>query len=173
MVQSKKDGPVLHNTLPGCEVHWGYMAQTNAFCTVGLSYYPLLSRVSDKTIWQELLILTPESFGERNIPAVLQQLGSAGLTHRSAFLCGEFIERENAIFGDLPFYGFVAAIPVTLPDEFSTYTAKDGRQIIFAWMVPVTKAEAAIVRKEGWGKLEDMFVAQETDLVALDRSGII
>ena len=72
-----------------------YLEHVRAFCTVGLSHYPFKSRVSKKLIRQELLILVPEAFGDRNVPVVLQQLASAALVHRSPYLCGEVIERRN------------------------------------------------------------------------------
>jgi Suppressor of fused protein (SUFU) len=151
----------------------GQVEQAHAFCTVGLSKRPLQSRVSEKLIRHELFILVPETFGDQNIPAVLQQLGSAVLTHESPFLCGEVIERANPIFRDKPFYAFVAAVPVLLPDAFATYTDELGNEIVFVWMVPLTKAEINFVREESWGKLEDIFISHSADLLDVDRSSAV
>jgi hypothetical protein len=151
----------------------GQVEQARAFCTAGLSNRPLRSRVSDKLIRQELLILVSQQFEDQNVPAVLQQLGSAALTHESPFLCGEVIERSNPIFRDRPFYAFVAAVPVLLPDDFSTYRDEHGNEIIFAWMIPITKTEADFARREGWSKLEDIFIDQSIDLIDIDRLSVV
>ena len=151
----------------------GQLEHARAFCTVGLSNFRLRSNVSDKLIRQELLILLPESCEDQNIPAVLQQPGSAALTHESAFLCGEIIERSNPVFRNRPFYAFVAAVPVLLPDDFSVYTDENGNDIVFAWMVPITKTEADFVRREGWDKLENILIDQGADLLDIDRKSAI
>jgi hypothetical protein len=151
----------------------GRAEQARAFCTVGLSNFQLRSHVSDKLIRQELLILIPESCADQNIPAVLQQLGNAALDHKAAFLCGEIIERSNPIFRNRPFYAFVAAVPVLLPDDFAVYTDENGNEIVFAWMVPITKTEADFVRREGWDKLENILIDQGIDLLDIDRKSAI
>ncbi len=43
----------------------------NSFTTIGLSDYSLNSRVSDMKIFQELFILMPFEYGNRNISSVL------------------------------------------------------------------------------------------------------
>jgi hypothetical protein len=40
-------------------------------------------------------------------------------------------------------------------------------------MVPITKTEANFVRREGWDKLEDIFIEQGTDLLDIDRKSAI
>jgi hypothetical protein len=151
----------------------GQAKEAHAFCTVGLSNFQLRSHVSDKLIRQELLILLPESCEDQNIPAVLQQLGNTALDHKAAFLCGEIIERSNPVFRNRPFYAFVAAVPVPLPDDFSVYTDKNGSDIVFAWMVPITKTEADFIRREGWDKLENILIDEGTDLLDIDRKSAI
>lgn len=151
----------------------GQAKEARAFCTVGLSNFQLRSHVSDKLIRQELLILLPESCEDQNIPAVLQQLGNAALDHKAAFLCGEIIERSNPVFRNRLFYAFVAAVPVPLPDDFSVYTDENGSDIVFAWMVPITKTEADFIRREGWDKLENILIDEGTDLLDIDRKSAI
>src|SRR4051794_13670074 len=94
----------------------GRISQARVFSTLGLSDFPLRSSVSEKTIRQELLIAVPESFGRRNIPPVLQQLGSTAIDRGFAFLRGEVVERSNPIVSGKPFYGFYTSIPITLPE---------------------------------------------------------
>lgn len=147
----------------------GQIAQARVFSTLGLSDFPLRSAVSDKIIRHELFIAVPESFGERNIPALLQQLGLNALKNHYAYLAGEVIERGNPIFSGKPFYAFYTAIPVILPEAFRGYTFDDGDEMVFAWMVPITNLEAAFVRTRGWGIFEQLLEARNADLVDLDR----
>ncbi len=147
----------------------GQIAQARVFSTLGLSDFPLRSAVTDKIIRHELLIAVPESFGERNIPALLQQLGSDALKRGSAYLAGEVIERSGPIFSGKPFQAFYTAIPIILPEEFRGYTFDDGSQMVFAWMAPITMLEAAYVRSKGWSKFEQLLEARNADLVDLDR----
>lgn len=151
----------------------GQAEQASAFCTVGLSNFQLRSHVSDKLIRQELLILLSESCEDQNIPAVLQQLGNAALDRKAAFLCGEIVERNKPVFRNRPFYAFVAAVPVPLPDDSSVYTDENGSDIVFAWMVPITKTEADFVRRESWDKLENILIDQGTDLLDINRKSAI
>lgn len=147
----------------------GKIARARVFSTLGLSDFPLRSAVSDKMIRHELLIAVPDSFGDRNIPAVLQQLASDALKKGSPYLRGEVIERGNPIFSGKPFYGFYTAIPVILPEESRGYKFGDGDQMVFAWMVPITKLEGAYLRSKGWSKFEALLEARNADLVDLDR----
>jgi hypothetical protein len=111
----------------------------------------------------------PHAFGERNVPAVLQQLAAQALQRKSAYLRGEVVERSNPIFSGGRFHAFYAAIPVILPDDFRIYTSDNGEQAVFVWMVPITKLEAAYVRTKGWSSFEALLEAQNADLVDLQR----
>src|SRR5215471_1203614 len=147
----------------------GQIPKARAFSTLGLSDFPLRSAVSEKIIRHELLMAVPDSFGERNVPAVLQQLGSNALERKSAYLAGEVVELGNPIFSGLPFYAFYTAIPVVLPEQFRSYAFEDGERMVFAWMVPITKLEAAYVRRQGWSRFEALLEGQKADLVDLNR----
>jgi hypothetical protein len=147
----------------------GQVADARVFSTLGLSDFPLQSAVSNKLIRHELLLIVPESFGERNIPAVLQQLALHALKRKSAYLAGEVLEATNPVFSGKPFYGFCASIPVILPEEFRGYALPDGNGMVFAWMMPITKLEAAYVRMKGADEFETLLEARNADMVDLDR----
>jgi hypothetical protein len=151
----------------------GQIEEAVCFTTLGLSDHPLPSFASKKKIRHELFIAAPVSFGDRNIPAILQQIASDSLFHRSAMLCGEVIARPNPVFGGKPFTGFCAAIPSLLPEQFATWRDTDGAEVVFVWMVPLTQPEIDFVRREGWRKLEDISVARQVDLVDMDRASVV
>ena len=79
------------------------------------------------------------------------------------------MEGSTAIFAKRQFYAFYVTVPVILPRESWSYTFDDGEQAIFAWLVPITKLEAAYVRNKGWDKFESLLEAKNADLVDLDR----
>ena len=153
----------------------GQVDQATAFATIGLSNFPLMPLAADQEqmIRHELLILTPTSFGNRNIPALLQQLGLDALKRNTGYVRGEVVEREGLLFKGAPFSAFYVAPPNILPDEFAVYTPDPGHRIVFAWMVPITKAEAQFVRAHGWNKFEDALEAEGADMVDFDREPIM
>jgi hypothetical protein len=152
----------------------GLVDYSRAFCTVGLSRHKLSpNALNGCPIRQELVILVPEDFEGRTIPALLQQLSSDVLRRHRAFLRGDCIERSNPIFRGKPFYAFLALPPAVLPDDFAVYTDEANNGIVFVLMVPIAKNEAGFVRTNGWSKLEGIFVAQHTDVVDLNRCSVI
>lgn len=152
----------------------GRIDLTCSFCTLGLSKHHLSPKaLNGLPIRQELLIMTFENFRAQNIPTLLQQLASDVMRQHRAFLCGDIIERVNPIFPKKPFFAFWAISPTVLPDEFATYIDENGNETVFVWMVPITRSEAAFARKNGWSKLEDIFIAQSADLIDFDRKSII
>jgi hypothetical protein len=151
----------------------GQIDQARTFCTVGLGNFPLVSAVSNRVIRHELLILAPESFGNRNIPALLQQLGLGALKRKSAYLRGEVIEGASAIFKERSFSAFYAAIPNIISQDFSVYRDEQGVEVVFVWMVPIMPAEAKFTRAHGWSKFEDLLQSQNADMVDFDRQSFV
>jgi Suppressor of fused protein (SUFU) len=115
----------------------------------------------------------PARFPSQIVPGVLYQLANDVIDKHRAFLCGDIIERNNPIFAEKPFYAFWATSPSLLPDDFGSYTDINGTQIVFVWMVPITRDEAAFAKENGWTKLEDIFIAKDIDLVDLDRKSAV
>lgn len=123
---------------------------------------------------QELIIAVPDSFGNRNIPALLQQLGLTALAHNCAFLRGEVIAKAHPVFLNLQFFGFVAAQPAFAEDdEFAEYMTEDGRSIVLVWMIPIFRNEIEFIRNQGWDRFESEVIQGGADLVELDRCSVI
>lgn len=149
----------------------GAVKDTVFFATLGLSDHPLnLSSRPGVLTRQELLIAVPVTFGTRNIPPLLQQLGAIALERGRAFEFGEVISGENRIFPDWLFRGFYASHPcVIASDAFAECVREDGQRVEFLWMAPLYQREIELVRQEGWRRLEDLFIAMHLDLVDLNR----
>ncbi len=77
-----------------------------SYTTLGLSKCPLDSTASGKEIRQELLLLAPPGFGDRNIPALLQSIAAEALGLKRAYLRGEIIGPQGRLFDGLPFTSF-------------------------------------------------------------------
>lgn len=149
---------------------------TTVFCTLGLSNHPFsksLDRVGNP-IRHELVIAAPQSFGTRNIPPLLQQLGMVSLNRDEAFLRGEIIEGHGHVFPDYPFHGFYITYPTFVPeDDFCKCTREDGVPVIFAWMVPVFENEIRFVKSNGWNAFENMLVNKKADPIDFHRLSLL
>jgi Suppressor of fused protein (SUFU) len=151
----------------------GGLDDTCVYSTLGLSHHRFQCADEGSSIRHEILIAVPSQSGDRNIPALLLQLGEIALHRHHAFLRGEVIGGSHRIFRDKPFTAFYASMPDFAPDEFAVYEGEGDWAVALVWMVPLYESEARYAREKGWGKLEDFFVEQETDLVDLDRERVI
>lgn len=150
----------------------GRVLHTTFFCTLGLASHPLRCqpRLDAALVRQELLMAIPRTFGTRNVPPLLQQLGAIALHRRRPFVHGEIIRGSNPVFVEWPFRGFYASHPcVIAQDEFAECVREDGERVSFIWMVPVYQSEIDFVREYGSSRLEDLFVEKQLDLVMLNR----
>lgn len=142
------------------------------YSTLGLSRIPLRSTVSGKMIRQELLLLTPDEFGDQNIPAVLQNVAAEAIGLEKAYLRGEVIGPRGNLFDGLPFTALYVTLPVCLPDSFQQFQDDEGHSIVFAWLVPITDSEALFVATHGWEKFEDLLEQRNSDLVDFARPAV-
>lgn len=144
---------------------------TTVFCTLGLSDHSFEdSGIGRSPIRHELLIAVPESLGEMNVPALVQQLGMTTLSRNKPFLYGETIGGTYEVFAGRPFRGFGATFPVFIEDDgFEIYRRPDGANVVFVWMVPLCLVEIEFAREKGWSKFEDLILECDLDLVDLDR----
>jgi len=159
------------------------VADTTFFCTLGLGNHPfrdmpgtgrdMPGTVKDP-LRHELLIAVPNYFGTRNIPPLLQQLGSIAISRNKPFLKGEIIRGKNPVFTEWPFRGFYVSHPCVVSDDaFAECVREDGKTVTFVWMAPVYQLEIDFVRKYGSSRLEDMFIDRNVDLVDLNRASAV
>ena len=146
----------------------GRVADTVFFCTLGLSDHPFAHQPS--AFRHELLIAVPKTFGTRNVPPLLQQLGMIAIERSRPFFEGDVMLGKNPVFVEWPFRGFLASRPCVIEDDaFAECTREDGQRIHFVWMAPLYQEEIEFVREHGLGPLEDLFIEKRIDLVDLNR----
>jgi hypothetical protein len=144
----------------------------SAFATVGISKYGLRSTTSSKVIRQELLLAAPTSFGARNIPGLLQQIGTEAIDRGFAYLRGTVIGPRGDLFEGKAFQAVYVAIPVCFPEALGTFRGDDGQSIVIAWLVPITQSETLYVREHGWEAFENLLERNDPDLFDLDRASL-
>jgi hypothetical protein len=143
----------------------GPRAGTVTFSTLGLSKTPLHSRASGKHIYQELLMIVPESLRVGPVPGVLQQIGQEAIAKGDALLRGDVVGPRGPLFSDeSKMEALYAGVPVCFPDEFATYR-EDDRDVVMVWLIPITRSEAHFVRARGWNRFEDELVKANPDLI--------
>jgi hypothetical protein len=146
----------------------GRVEDTVFFCTLGLSDHPFPQHPS--VFRHELLIAVPRTFGTRNIPPLLQQLGMIALERNRPFFEGDVMLGKNPVFVEWPFRGFFASQPCVIEDEaFAECIREDGQRLRFVWMAPLYEEEIEFVRAYGLSRLEDLFIERHVDLVDLNR----
>lgn len=142
----------------------GKLGESKAFATVGLSSHVLTSRASEKRIRQELVFIAQASFGDRNIPALLEQVAQEAVRSHSAYLRGDVIGPRGRLFDAGEMTALYVAIPVYLPNAFASFERDDGETTIVAWLFPITDDEARFVATHGWSAFEDQLEAHDPDL---------
>lgn len=146
----------------------GSIADVFTYVTVGLSAVELRSKNTEKIIHQELLLMCRESFGTRNIPGLLQQVGLSVLADKTAILRGEVLGPKGPIFTECDLTAFYATNPVYFPDSFLV-----DDLAVLVWLVPITSPEAKFVQNNGWISFEDCLVSKDPDLLDFSRPSIV
>lgn len=139
------------------------------FSTLGLSRYPLLSRVSHKMIRHELVLLARRGFGDKNLPGLLQQLGLECLKDNTAYLRGDVIGPRGVLFDGSTLQALYVAMPAYFPDSFASFQPAEGEAVVMVWLVPISAGEALFVRERGWQSFEDALLRYDPDLSDFTR----
>ena len=130
------------------------------------------SPVSSKQIRHELVFLARPSFGDRNIPAILHQVGMEAIHKNRPYLRGDVIGPRGTLFAGTNMTALYVAQPVYLPDSFATYESPTGVARVFAWLVPITCEEGALVKTKGWRELDEKFCTVDPDLLDFNRPSV-
>jgi hypothetical protein len=144
----------------------------SAFGTVGMSRNELRSATSRKVIRQELLFIAPTAFGARNIPGLLQQIGTEAIDRGFACLRGDVIGPRGCLFEGKAFEAVYVTMPVCFPEALKTFRSDEGYDVVIAWLVPMTLREAQYVREQGWEKFENLLEQKDPDLFDFDRLSV-
>lgn len=151
------------------ELSGGKEPSVHTYSTLGLSNHPLQSRVSNKEIRCELVMVARN--GSDAIPGILQQVGK-GLIQEGALLRGDVIGPRNPLINGSSMSALYASIPVYFPDSFATCDSAQG-PIVFIWLIPIAQKEAFYIQKNGWSAFEKLLVGCDPDLSDLFRNSVI
>lgn len=151
----------------------GPIANTVTYSTLGLSDTPLPSPVSAKQVRHELLLMARPEFCDRNIPAILHQVGTEAISRSRPYLRGDVLGPRGTLIPGTGMEALYVSPPAYLPDSFATYKSPEGMSCIFAWLVPITCQEAEFARTKGWEAFEDRLASVNPDLLDLGRRSIV
>lgn len=154
------------------ECRGGPFQGISAFATAGMSRKELMSATSRKVIRQELLFAAPTDFGARNIPGLLQQIGTQAIVRGLAYLRGDVIGARGCLLERKAFEAVYVTIPVYFPEALKTCKSDEGYDIVIAWLVPITRPEALYVREHGWEKFESLLQQEDPNLFDFDRTSL-
>jgi hypothetical protein len=139
------------------------------FSTLGLSKVPLHAQTARTHVYEELVIVVPDSLRVGPVPGILQQIGQEAIVKEQAVLRGDVIGPRGPLFtADSPMQALYAALPLCFPDEFATYREGD-HDVVMVWLIPITHQEAGFVRVHGWSRFEDELAKADLDLSDLGR----
>ncbi|GAA2114870.1 suppressor of fused domain protein [Actinomadura alba] len=150
------------------ECSGGELPNVNTYVTVGLSETHLPSRVSDKSIHQELMISVPSDQADGPYPALLQQIGCHLIREESALLRGDVVGPYGPILEGSPLEAFYASLPVHHDNDFAVVEPdEEGRAFAIAltWLIPISRSEADYVAKLGWDAFESELEHKQPDLL--------
>ncbi|NOV00032.1 suppressor of fused domain protein [Paenibacillus planticolens] len=146
---------------------------TTTYSTLGLSNDTLISPVSGKQIRQELVFVSDSTFGDKNIPGIIQQVGLKALHNKMAYLRGDVIGPYGSLFDNSRLEALNVTVPVYFPEAFHTFFDNENTPIVMSWLVPITLEEANFVRLIGWDKFEDKLEEINPDLIDFNRKGLL
>lgn len=151
----------------------GPISDTVTYSTLGLSDVPLPSPVSDKQVTHELIFMTRLLTSDRNVPAILHELGVEAISRQRPYLAHEVIGPRGTLIEGTKMEALYVTVPVYLPDSFAVCQSPEGASRVFAWLVPITRDEAAFIRTKGWKEFEELLCSTDPDLLDLNRSSVV
>jgi hypothetical protein len=134
------------------------------FATVGLGLHELESPTTGRPLHLELTLCVHEVVGERNVPALMQQVALRVLESGQALLRGDVIELGGYVIAETAMTGLYATMPVYFDESFATCSTENGTETAIVWLVPVHPSEAEFVRTRGWQAFEEVLQEQDPDL---------
>lgn len=148
----------------------GPIAGTRTVATLGVSNRALPQPSGHVRL--ELVMLYRTEDGYQNYPQLLQQVATAALADNRAYLRGDVIGPRGPLHEGSRFEALYVSAPAYFPDAFHTYPHPSGEDIVFAWLVPITRSEALRVHETGWEAFEEALVRQDPDLVDPRRQAV-
>lgn len=137
------------------------------YSTLGLSEMEL-ALPGERKIRQELVMSAHSSFSEEEIAGIMFSCSEFLRERGRAVLRGEVIYPTRPLIKGSTVNAIYATNPTPFGDgfvEFSNVTPP----VIFVLLVPITRNEDVLIKKEGWNWFEEMLEDQDPDIWNLKR----
>lgn len=142
-------------------------AGVTTFSTLGLSRF-VLKLSGNRDIRQELLVSANDGFSRSEVASFLLSLAESLLEGKQALLRGEVIGPGDPIIPGASVRAIYVANPSPFNDSLTQFTS--APPTVFAYLIPITFDEAALVRNHGWRWFENELAKQNPNIWDLARS---
>ena len=138
------------------------------YASLGLSRQ-IVDLPGNRQIRQELLMSANDEFSAAAVAGLVLSLAEKVVGRGKALLRGEVIGPATPVVAG----STLTAIYVTNPSPFEKALTEFNSEFpptVFAYLVPITGAEATLVREQGWRWFEDQLEQQDPDIWNLART---
>jgi hypothetical protein len=139
--------------------------------TLGLHRYHL-GNPDRGGLHQELLLHVAMDDKSAGAAGILFQVAGMMVERGNGLQRGQVLGPAGPLFGHGNLTALYVTAPLYLPDESEVFRAA-GQTVVIGWLVPITDTEAAYVRAQGWQAFEELLVAQNPDLVDINRPSVV
>lgn len=150
----------------------GPVRRVVTYATAGLWKKPLSGREPGARVREELLLMVRDTPDAELLPGILLQVVAEALGEKRAWMPGDVIGPRGPLLPDAEAQALYVSAPSYLPDAFHLWRGPHGERVGVLWLVPITRAEAAFVRKHGSAAFEEVLVAEQPDLLNVMRTSV-
>lgn len=141
------------------------------YSTLGLSQY-VLAMPKGREVRQELLFATHARSADDDFSKLLLHVAESVVKERRALLRGEIVSLGHAVSRGSLCRNMYVSLPVIFPEGFGSYD-EIRPTTVFAWMLPITDAEAEMIKSCGWSEFENILEKRDADLFELSRPSLV
>jgi hypothetical protein len=138
------------------------------YATLGLSRH-IVELPHSKEIRQELLLSANDSFPSASVAGLVLSLAEHVLRRGRALLRGEVVGPATPVISGSALTAIYVTNPSPFNDSLSEYKC-EYPPIVFAYLIPITTFESALIQKKGWNWFEEQLEEQNPDIWDLMRS---
>lgn len=150
----------------------GPVRRVVTYATAGLWKKPLAGKEPGVRVREELLLMVRDTPDAELLPGILLQVVAEALGEKRAWMPGDVIGPRGPLLPDAEAQALYVSAPSYLPDAFHLWRGPNGERVGVLWLVPITRAEAAFVRKHGSAAFEEVLVAEQPDLLNVMRTSV-
>lgn len=137
------------------------------YSTLGLSRH-VLAMPSNREVRQELLLPVGNRCSHDDLSRLLLYVSEDIVGRHRALLRGEVVSLGHSIRNGSRCTNLYVSLPVVFPEGLAT-CVQTHPATVFAWLIPISDPEAAVVGEKGWAHFEEALEREDLDLFDLDR----